>query len=124
MPSIGKPAPGTGTGKPVRGTFESKGYSTSKETTVSRDAKKRNVTTVTTRANQDTQTETTSVAHTSRKGNVSTKEKSKTEKAETAGVSKEMEVSLAEKEASLFEAGGHERRVEGNLPGGVKGEAY
>lgn len=124
MPPIGKPAPGTGTGKPIRGTFESRGYSTSKETTTTRDAKKRNVTTVTTRANQDTQTETTSTAHTSRKGNVSTKEKSKTDRAETAGVSREAELTLAEKDATLFEAGAHERHVEGNLPGGVKGDAY
>ncbi len=124
MSSIGKPPPGTGTGKPLPGTFTSKGYSTSKETTVTTDAKKRNVTTVTTRGNQDNETTTTSTAHTSRKGNVTTKEKTKTEKAENPGVSKEMDVVLAEKEKSLFEGGAKEKRVEGNLPGGVKGEAY
>ena len=124
MPPIGKPAPGTGTGKPIRGTFESHGVSRSKETLRTTDAKKRNVTTVTTRADQTHSTETSSTAHTSRKGNVTTKEKSKTEETRNAGVSREMEVELASTDKTLIERGAKEKHVEGSLPGGVKTDAY
>ena len=123
MPPIGK-NPGTGTGKPVTGTFVSKGISRSTETERTTNAKKRNVTTVTTRANQNSSTETTSTAHTSRKGNVSTKEKSTTEKTRNVGVTKELEVELASKDKTLIEKGAAEKHVEGTGPGGIKTDAY
>lgn len=123
MPPIGK-NPGTGTGKPIRGTFASQGTSVSHEKSRTTDAKKRNVTTVTTRANQTSATETTSTQHTSRKGNVSTKEKSKTEESQHQGVSKDADLVLAEKDKTLVERGAKEQHFEGTAPVGVKTDAY